>query len=45
MQALMPGALVATLPSGHAPQLSMPQELAEILLPFLKGARDCEKPE
>lgn len=42
MQALMPGALVAELPTGHAPQLSAPHLLAEHLVPFLTGQRDAE---
>lgn len=42
MQALMPGALVAAVPTGHVPQLSAPQLLADQLIPFLTGARDDE---
>jgi pimeloyl-ACP methyl ester carboxylesterase len=37
MQALVPGAEVVTLPTGHAPQLAAPGLLAEVLLPFLRG--------
>ncbi|MDB5606002.1 MAG: Pimeloyl-ACP methyl ester carboxylesterase [Bradyrhizobium sp.] len=35
MQALAPGTLVVSLPTGHAPQLSAPARLAEALIPFL----------
>jgi pimeloyl-ACP methyl ester carboxylesterase len=35
MQALVPGAEVVTLPTGHAPQLAAPSLLADALLPFL----------
>lgn len=42
MQALMPGALIADLPTGHVPQLSAPTLLAELLVPFLRGRRDDE---
>jgi pimeloyl-ACP methyl ester carboxylesterase len=35
MQALVPGAEVVTLPTGHAPQLAAPGLLADALLPFL----------
>jgi pimeloyl-ACP methyl ester carboxylesterase len=39
MQALVPGAEVVTLQTGHAPQLAAPNLLAEILRPFLtRGA-------
>lgn len=37
MQALVPGAAVATLPTGHAPQVAAPALLAETLIPFLAG--------
>ena len=37
MQDLVPGAIVRTLETGHAPQLSNPAALAEALVPFLKG--------
>jgi pimeloyl-ACP methyl ester carboxylesterase len=39
MQALMPGAAVVTLPTGHAPQLAAPSLLADVLLPFLTERR------
>ncbi|MBU2935152.1 MULTISPECIES: alpha/beta fold hydrolase [Pacificibacter] len=42
MQALMPGALIADLPTGHVPQVSAPNLLADLLVPFLKGMRDAE---
>ncbi|MEO4040145.1 alpha/beta fold hydrolase [Hoeflea sp. CAU 1731] len=35
MQELVPGAVVRTLETGHAPQLSAPDRLAEIIWPFL----------
>ena len=35
MQALAPGALVVSLPTGHAPQFSAPARLAEAIIPFL----------
>jgi pimeloyl-ACP methyl ester carboxylesterase len=35
MQALVPGAEVVTLPTGHAPQLAAPGLLADVLRPFL----------
>jgi pimeloyl-ACP methyl ester carboxylesterase len=38
MQTLVPGARVITLPTGHAPHLSAPRELAAALLPFLLGS-------
>lgn len=38
MQSLVPGARVASLPTGHAPQLAAPDLLAAALIPFLKGA-------
>lgn len=38
MQALVPGAQIVSLESGHAPQLSMPEKLANCLIPWL-GAR------
>ena len=37
MQALVPGAEVVTLPTGHAPHLAAPNLLADALLPFLAG--------
>lgn len=37
MQALVPGARVVSLPTGHAPQLSAPDLLAQALIPFLQG--------
>lgn len=38
MQELVPGATVATLPTGHTPQLSAPQELADCVIPWLREA-------
>jgi pimeloyl-ACP methyl ester carboxylesterase len=35
MQALAPGALVVSLPTGHAPQFSAPERLAQAIIPFL----------
>jgi pimeloyl-ACP methyl ester carboxylesterase len=35
MQALVPGAEIVRLDSGHAPQLSMPRKLAECIIPWL----------
>jgi pimeloyl-ACP methyl ester carboxylesterase len=35
MQARAPGALVVSLPTGHAPQFSAPALLAEAIIPFL----------
>jgi len=35
MQALVPGAAVASLTTGHVPQLSAPEALADLLCPFL----------
>jgi pimeloyl-ACP methyl ester carboxylesterase len=35
MQALVPGAEIVVLPTGHAPQLAAPRLLAEAILPFL----------
>ena len=40
MQALVPGADVVTLPTGHAPQLAAPRLLADVLTPFLTGSED-----
>lgn len=37
MQALVPGAQVVTLQTGHTPQLAAPQLLADVLLPFLNA--------
>ncbi|PZQ50811.1 MAG: alkyl salicylate esterase [Rhodovulum sulfidophilum] len=37
MQALVPGAELAVLPTGHAPHLAAPRLLAEAVLPFLAG--------
>lgn len=37
MQELVPGAIVKSLNTGHAPQLSNPALLAEALIPFLLG--------
>ena len=35
MQTLVPGAVVASMATGHVPQLSAPEQLADILCPFL----------
>ncbi|HZR88576.1 MAG TPA: alpha/beta fold hydrolase [Bradyrhizobium sp.] len=40
MQALVPGADVVTLPTGHAPHLASPRLLADVLTPFLTGSED-----
>jgi len=40
MQALVPGADVVTLPTGHAPHLAAPRLLADVLTPFLTGSED-----
>jgi pimeloyl-ACP methyl ester carboxylesterase len=40
MQALVPGADVVTLPTGHAPHLAAPRLLANVLTPFLTGSED-----
>lgn len=37
MQQLVPGATVISLPTGHAPQVSAPQLLADAMAPFLQG--------
>ena len=37
MQKLAPGASVVSLPTGHAPQYSAPDRLAEVVIPFLKA--------
>jgi len=37
MRALVPGAEVVTLPTGHAPHLAAPNLLTDALLPFLAG--------
>lgn len=37
MQELVPGAARVTLDAGHAPHVSQPARLAEVLVPFLKG--------
>jgi len=37
MQALVPGAARVTLDADHAPHVSQPRRLAEVLIPFLKG--------
>jgi pimeloyl-ACP methyl ester carboxylesterase len=42
MQALVPGAMVASLPTGHVPQLSTPNRLADLLCPFLLEKLDGE---
>jgi pimeloyl-ACP methyl ester carboxylesterase len=38
MQARAPGALVVSLPTGHAPQFSAPARLAEAIMPFLAAS-------
>ena len=38
MQALVPGAKVASLSTGHAPQLAAPRELAHCIIPWLEAA-------
>ena len=38
MQARAPGASVVSLPTGHAPQFSAPDRLAEAIIPFLTSA-------
>jgi len=38
MQALVPGAKVVSLPTGHAPQLAAPQALADCIIPWLQPA-------
>jgi hypothetical protein len=35
MQAMVPGAAVVSLDSGHAPQLAMPEKLAACVIPWL----------
>jgi pimeloyl-ACP methyl ester carboxylesterase len=40
MQSLSPGARVASLPTGHAPQLSAPDLLAAAIIPFLRASRE-----
>ncbi len=40
MQSLSPGARVVSLPTGHAPQLSAPDQLAEAIIPFLRADRN-----
>jgi pimeloyl-ACP methyl ester carboxylesterase len=37
MQALAPGARVVSLPTGHAPQFSAPERLAQAIIPFLSS--------
>jgi pimeloyl-ACP methyl ester carboxylesterase len=37
MQALVPGAQVVALDSGHVPQLADPAALSAALVPFLRG--------
>jgi pimeloyl-ACP methyl ester carboxylesterase len=44
MQALVPGAEVVTLPTGHAPHLAAPGLLADALLPFLMFRRSYRHP-
>jgi pimeloyl-ACP methyl ester carboxylesterase len=36
MQALVPGAKAASLPTGHAPQLAAPKKLADCIIPWLR---------
>lgn len=43
MQELVPGAAVVSLPTGHTPQLSAPDLLANSLIPFLLG-EGADKP-
>jgi pimeloyl-ACP methyl ester carboxylesterase len=38
MQEMVPGATVASLPTGHAPQLAAPDKLAACLIPWLREA-------
>jgi pimeloyl-ACP methyl ester carboxylesterase len=38
MQALVPGAVVTALDTGHAPQLAAPKKLAECMIPWLRPA-------
>ena len=40
MQTLSPGARIASLPTGHAPQLSAPERLAAAIIPFLMASRE-----
>jgi pimeloyl-ACP methyl ester carboxylesterase len=44
MQALVPGATIASLATGHVPQLSAPELLADLLCPFLLENMDEDKP-
>lgn len=44
MQALVPGAEIAVLPTGHVPQLAAPRLLAEAMLPFLAAHDDASLP-
>ena len=37
MQELVPGAQVATMPTGHCPHLADPERFAEVLIPVLRG--------
>jgi pimeloyl-ACP methyl ester carboxylesterase len=39
MQAGAPGALVVSMPTGHAPQFSAPSDLAEAIIPFLASSQ------
>jgi pimeloyl-ACP methyl ester carboxylesterase len=38
MRTLVPGARVASLPTGHAPQLAAPEKLADCIIPWLQAA-------
>jgi pimeloyl-ACP methyl ester carboxylesterase len=39
MQKLSPGARIVSLPTGHAPQFSAPDQLARVIIPFLRASR------
>ena len=43
MQQLVPGADVATIPTGHVPHLAKPHLLADLLLPFLTAPDRAEQ--
>ncbi len=45
MQARAPGALVVSMPTGHAPQLSAPSDLAEAIIPFLASSQRGAGPD
>lgn len=42
MQACAPGALVASMPTGHAPQFSAPADLAKAIIPFLASSKPAQ---